>query len=376
MDYGLYIHIPFCVKKCKYCDFISFDNRNDYKDAYISALINEMSEYKGSSCDTVFIGGGTPTSLEDEDLEKLLRAVNDNFVLSGDCEFTAEANPGTVTENKLKLMQKNGVNRLSIGVQSFDDSLLKKIGRIHTGREADNTIDLARKCGFDNISIDLMFALPGQSFESFRETLCHAKAKKPEHISCYSLILEENTPLFKEYESGGLILPSEDTERNMYDYACDFLEKNGYMQYEISNFAASGRESRHNIKYWQCREYIGIGLAAHSYYNGMRYSNTSDLSAYLSGKFHRGDEQILSVEDKVEEFMIMGLRMTNGVSKEEFKDRFGFDIYSLFGNKIERFAKGGFIGENDDRIFLTHKGVAVSNSVMCEFTDVNIKKID
>ena len=376
MCLGLYIHIPFCVKKCKYCDFVSFDNRSEYTAGYIDAVINEMKEYAGERADTVFIGGGTPTVLADANLEKLLDAVNKFFKLSGNCEFTVEANPGTVTEHKLSILKNGGANRLSIGVQSFSNDELKKIGRIHDAAAAQRTIDMARECGFDNISIDLMSSLPGQTMQSFSETLNCAISKNPEHISCYSLILEENTPLYDEYAFGSAELPDEDSEREMYDYACDFLSKNGYNQYEISNFAKPGKESLHNIKYWKCMEYIGIGLAAHSYYKGKRFFNTSDLKQYLSGEFHSPEVSYLTVGDKIEEFMIMGLRMNEGVKKSEFKSRFGYDMYELFKDVIERFTSAGFLCDNGESISLTHKGIAVSNSILCEFTDFNIKKID
>lgn len=372
---GLYVHIPFCVKKCKYCDFVSFDDKARARERYIDCLIDEMKEYRGISCDTVFIGGGTPTSSDARELERMLAAIRENFDVSKNAEITCEANPGTLNEEKLEALKMGGVNRLSIGVQSFDDEELKKIGRIHTSKEADGAIALARKCGFDNISVDLMSALPGQSFESFKKTLAHAAELRPEHISCYSLILEEGTPLFDEYERGELELPDEDTEREMYDYACKYLKKCGYDRYEISNFAKPGKKSKHNLKYWQCDEYIGIGAAAHSYYGGKRFCNTSDLEEYLSGKRRSGDAGELSREDKIEEFMIMGLRKTDGVSRAEFKKRFGLDVDELFGDVIEKFVSGGFLEDKNGFIRLTDVGVSVSNSIMCEFTDVNIKKI-
>lgn len=371
---GLYIHIPFCVKKCKYCDFVSFEGGDCFKDRYIESLINEMKEYSGALCDTVFIGGGTPTTLKTYQLEKLLAAVKDIFNISSDAEITCEANPGTVDAEKLTAMKKGGVNRLSIGVQTFCDEELKAIGRIHNAEEAEKAIDDARACGFENISIDIISALPGQTVESFKKTLSRTVLKKPEHISCYSLILEENTPLYEEYKSGRLILPDEDSEREMYDWACDFLKKNGYNQYEISNFAMPGKESKHNIKYWQCKEYIGVGVAAHSYYNGMRYFNTDNLREYSDGKYRTDEKEALSLKDKIEEFMIMGLRMTDGICEAEFKRRFGMEAEELFGNVIKKFTDGGFMEKKDGFIRLTHKGTAVSNTIMCEFTDFNIKK--
>lgn len=371
---GLYIHIPFCVKKCKYCDFVSFQNRDEFKDRYINCLIKEAAEYKGENIDTVFIGGGTPTTLSCVQLEKLLSALRENFNIDKNAEFTCEMNPGTADKDKLRVLKRCGVNRLSMGVQSFCDDELKKIGRIHTAAQADGAIRDARECGFENISIDLMSALPSQTFESFKKTLLHAVEKNPEHISCYSLILEENTPLYAEYEAGKLILPSEDDERDMYEFACNFLEKNGYAQYEISNFAKEGKCSRHNMKYWQCREYIGLGIAAHSYYKGVRYYNTSDLPVYLSRNFHSDGKITLTLEDKIEEFMIMGLRMTAGISRTEFKRRFNISVDDVFREEIKKFVSGGFLCDDGENIRLSRKGISVSNSVMCEFAVCNIKK--
>ena len=372
---GLYVHIPFCVKKCKYCDFVSFESCED-KDRYIDALIGEMKSYKGVFCDTVFIGGGTPTSLNAKQLKRVIDAINENFVISEAAEFTVEANPKTLDIEKLALMKKLGVNRISVGVQSFSDIELQKIGRIHNAEDAKNTLKSIKESGFDNFSLDLMSALPSQDFESFKKTLETAVSQTPKHISCYSLILEDGTPLNDEFERGELSLPDEDTERRMYEFACEFLEKNGYRQYEISNFAIAGFESRHNIKYWQCEEYIGLGLAAHSYYNGMRYSNTSDLNRYINGNYSSGEKEVLTLADRVEEFAIMGLRMTKGISKNEFSKRFGMDIYEVYGAEIERFEKIGFLVDDGDNIFLSRSGISVSNSIMCEFAVCNLRNND
>jgi len=371
--YGLYFHIPFCLKKCKYCDFVSFDDSNLKKDAYLDALFNEMEEYKGEKADTVFIGGGTPTSLSMVQLEKLLTKIRESFIISKDAEFTIEANPKTLDAEKLSILKKYGVNRISVGVQSFCNDELLKIGRVHTAEEAIDTVELIKKSGFENFSIDLMSALPGQRFESFKKNLETAVAINPKHISCYSLIIEENTPLFEEFNRGMLKLPDEDTERKMYDYACEFLHENGYSQYEISNFSKNGYESKHNIKYWECREYIGMGLAAHSYYKGERFSNVDNLSEYINGKYHMNNAEKLTLKDKIEEFMIMGLRMTKGISKKEFFHRFGMEPEQVYKKELERFLNTGFLQEKDGNIFLSPKGVSVSNSIMCEFAVANLK---
>lgn len=363
---GLYVHVPFCIKKCKYCDFNSFSACEKDKAIYLDALFLEMEKYRGEMIDTVFIGGGTPTSLSKDLLENLLKNIQEKFVFSENCEFTVEANPKTLDKEKLETLKKYGVNRISIGVQSFIDDELEKLGRVHTGVEALETIGLAQKY-FKNVSIDLMCAIPDQTRESFMKNLEKAFSLKPNHISCYSLILEEGTPLFEEYEKGLLNLPDEDAEREIYDIACREMKKRGFEQYEISNFAQKGYESRHNLKYWMCDEYIGVGLSAHSYLGGVRFSNTDDFSSYISGNFSSGEKESLSKEDKMSEFMFLGLRMTAGVSKGEFKQKFGEDVEKVFQKPLSKFIKMGMIEEKGDKIRLSKEAISVSNQIMCEF---------
>ena len=363
---GLYIHIPFCIKKCKYCDFNSFSACREEKDAYLNALFLEMEKYKGEVVDTIFIGGGTPTSLSAEQLEFLLKNIQKTFVLAENYEFTIEANPKTLDAEKLQVLKKYGVNRISIGVQSFNDNELIKLGRVHTGKEAEETIRLVQKY-FDNVSIDLMCAIPDQTKESIKANIQNAFSLNPQHISCYSLILEEGTPLFEEAEKGNLNLPDEDTEREIYDIAKAEMKKHGYEQYEISNFAKEGFESRHNIKYWSCDEYIGVGLSAHSYLDGVRFSNTGDFSSYINGEFLSDEREELSKEDKMSEFMFLGLRMTNGVLKSEFKKRFSEDFNKVFEKPLLKFKKMGMIEEENDMVRLSEKAISVSNQIMCEF---------
>lgn len=364
---GLYVHIPFCLKKCKYCDFNSFCGSEEQKKRYLKALFAEMDGYKDEQFDTVFVGGGTPTVLSTDDMEVLLRKITATFQVSANAEFTVEANPKTIDEYKLEVLLENGVNRLSLGVQSFCDNELKVIGRVHTAEDAIESFRLARSAGFKNISIDLMSAIPEQTTESFAENIRMAVGLEPEHISCYSLILEEGTALCDEYKKGLLTLPDEDTERSMYDYAVSELEKNGYRRYEVSNFARKGAESRHNIKYWQCREYIGVGLSAHSYTDGMRYSDTDSFSDYIRGNFRSGDKTVLTTADKMSEFMFMGLRMTDGVSIEDFSARFGQDLKKIFAEPLLKFEKMGMLKEENGRIFLEKNAFGVSNQIMCEF---------
>lgn len=364
---GLYIHIPFCRQKCKYCDFISFTDKSELYSKYISALSQEMAEYRGEKIDTVFIGGGTPTALNSSELNMLLGECFKNFNILPEYEFTVEANPGTLDEYKIKTLLNGGVNRISVGVQSFNDEELVKIGRIHDAKTAYNTICQLSKLGFSNINLDLMTALPDQSMKSLENTINTALELPVTHISAYSLILEEGTPLEKEYSKGLITVPDEISDREMYAMTVEKLRQNGFFQYEISNFAKSGFECQHNIKYWQCREYIGIGVAAHSYMNGVRYYNTSDFFEYLSGEKRCGDKTLLTEADMISEFMIMGLRMNDGISEQEFERRFGKPIDAVYKKSLDKFADGEFLMRKNGIIRLTDRGRDVSNSVLCEF---------
>ncbi len=361
---GLYIHIPFCLQKCKYCDFVSFTSGD--KSAYIDALCNELSIYKGEKVDTVFIGGGTPTALSLPLLCKLLAHIKDTFIIAENAEWTIEANPKTVDEEKLKLLYKFGVNRISIGVQSFNDEELLKIGRIHNSEDAVNTVLLAKKYFFENINIDLISALPNQTIKSFTESLSIAISLDPTHISCYSLILEEGTPLYQEHIKTPLDLPDEDTERKMYEKAVSVLDDAGFTRYEISNFAKKGKECRHNLKYWQCDDYIGAGLSAHSLLDGVRYENTADMNEYLSGNYCKNKFE-LTDDDKISEYIIMSLRLKRGISKTAFFDKFNIDFYKKYKSQINRFIELGLMIETEDGFTLTNEGISLSNSVLCEF---------
>lgn len=364
---GLYIHIPFCRQKCKYCDFTSFTNMEGMFSEYISALTEEMEEYRAEKVNSVFIGGGTPTALPSGELKKLLQTVFKKFDISADCEFTVEANPGTIDEEKIKVLLDGGVNRISVGVQSFNDNELKKIGRIHDSKMAYNTICQLSELGFSNINIDLMTALPSQTKASLSDTINTALSLPITHISAYSLIIEDGTPLEREYSKGMLILPNEDEDREMYADTVTALQNNGFHQYEISNFAKNGFECRHNKKYWQCEEYIGLGVAAHSYIDGKRFYNTSDLSEYIGGKMHTGDELYLTERDKIGEFMIMGLRMNVGISEAEFLKRFRKCIDDVYSRELEKFVSSGLLIRENGTIRFTDRGRDISNTVLCEF---------
>lgn len=363
---GIYVHIPFCVQKCRYCDFVSYAGMEKKIDEYLDAVMAEMDEYRGESADTVFIGGGTPSVLSSTQLSRLIRMCFDKFDIKKDYEFSIEVNPGTVDDLKIKTMLLNGVNRVSVGIQSFDDEELKAIGRIHDAKTAYNTVCELSEMGFLNINADIMTSLPNQNEKKLKKTLDMALELPLTHISAYSLIIEEGTPIAEDYKKGIIKLPDDDLDRDMYDMTVKTLKNKGFNRYEISNFAKNGFECRHNIKYWECEEYIGIGAAAHSYVKGQRYFNTSDISEYISGNFGRKGET-LTKQDKISEFIFMGMRMDSGISEAEFKKRFNINIYDLYGKKFEKFISGGFIVRENGRYKFTDKGRNVSNSILCEF---------
>lgn len=349
MNKGIYIHIPFCVKKCLYCDFCSTADKALRED-YVRALTDEIKASSGICADTVFIGGGTPTVLGDR-LIDIIDTVRANMKLAEDCEFTVEANPGTVTKELLKKMKNSGVNRLSIGVQSFNDNELKALGRIHTAKEAEEAFFMAREAGFDNINLDIMLSTPFQTIESIRNTLNVIAKLNPEHVSAYSLIIEEGTSFYDMKPE----LPDEDTEREIYYQTVAFLKSLGLERYEVSNFAKKGFESRHNIKYWTGREYLGFGCAAASYANNCRYTNTNDIKAYVCGVREAEKEFIDEVEQLKEKFLL-GLRMSRGV-----------EYNGEFEEKIKRLGKDGLVEIADGYVRLTEKGFDLGNLVFMEF---------
>ncbi|MBR4721330.1 MAG: oxygen-independent coproporphyrinogen III oxidase [Clostridia bacterium] len=364
---GLYVHIPFCLKKCRYCDFNSAVMPDSIQEEYVNAIICEMAEYRKTEVDTVYIGGGTPTVLKTDLLKSVIDGIKNNFILLPNTEFTVEMNPKTADSKKLKMLFNTGVNRLSIGVQSFCDEELKELGRVHSGNDAKDAIKLAKEAGFENISIDLMSAIPKQTLKSFAKTLETAILQNPDHISCYSLILEEGTPLFDDVKSGRTVLCDEETERDIYEYAVKTLEANGYRQYEISNFAKDGKASRHNMKYWTMQEYVGVGLSAHSFLENVRFSNTDDFKNYISHNFRSGNKEVLTKSDMMSEFAFLGLRMTEGISETVFSEKFREDIFEVFKKPLEKFIKTGFLVHKNGRIFLSKEGISVSNQIMCEF---------
>ena len=372
---GLYIHIPFCVRKCKYCDFNSFKLNIDEKKKYLSALSKEMELYKEKigqkEIDSIFVGGGTPSILNEEEIKILFDNINLNFKIKEDAEITMECNPGTLTLNKLKIMKKCGVNRLSIGLQAVQNHHLKYIGRIHTFEEFEKNYHEAKKVGFDNINIDLMYALPNQTKEDWMESLEKVVNLNPTHISAYSLILEENTELFDMYERKEFKLLDEDTDIEMYEYTINYLKSHGYNQYEISNYAKKGFECKHNILYWKCENYVGIGTSASGFLDEIRYNNLFEIDKYeeliLNGKKPIEWEEKLSIKDKIEESIFLGLRMNEGIKFKDFKNKYDFNFLEEYKNEIEKLTKLQLIDINETGMKLTQKGKEISNSVFVEF---------
>ncbi|QCX32418.1 oxygen-independent coproporphyrinogen III oxidase [Caloramator sp. E03] len=362
---SLYVHIPFCIKKCLYCDFNSYVRLNE-QDAYINALLTEIRKIKQNKFDTIFVGGGTPTILSISNLKKLLEQLKFFEPL----EFTFETNPGTVDIEKVKLLKMFGVNRISIGLQAWQDTLLQKLGRIHKLDDFLRTYDILIKSGFENINIDLMFGIPDQSMEDWIETIENVLKLNPKHISCYSLIVEEGTPFFEMYNKGKLILPDDDIEREMYYYAVKRLSAHGIQRYEISNFSKKGYECRHNITYWMDEEYIGIGAGAHSYIKNVRFSNYRDIQKYIEG-INLGnaimESETIDYNDEMAEFMFMGLRMASGIKKERFKKRFNKDINDVYKIEINNLIRQGLLIDVGDSIRLTDRGIDFSNKVFINF---------
>ena len=370
-EMSLYIHIPFCKQKCLYCDFPSYAGKENLIDEYISALNKEiLDKCKDYKIISIFIGGGTPSYLDEKNLESLLKTI-DLLDFKDNMEFTVECNPGTLNEKKLTIMKKYNVNRISMGLQSTSDNLLKEIGRIHTFEEFKKNYYEARKAGFENINMDLMFGLPNQSIEDWKLTLEDAVSLNPDHISAYSLIIEEGTCFYNLYNNDKLNLPSEEDEREMYLLTKKILNEHGYEQYEISNYAKGGKECFHNKIYWKCNEYLGVGVSASSFVDEKRFKNIDSIKEYIE-KINNGEDVIEDIhvnglKDDMEEFMFMGLRMIEGVSLKEFKRRFGKDVFDIYDNAIKNNVKKGLLVIDSEKLYLTSKGIEVSNYVMSDF---------
>lgn len=375
MKIGIYVHIPFCIKKCYYCDFVSYANSFEMQDDYIKKVkqeIEENKEYlKNNEITTIYIGGGTPSSIKEEHIKEILEKIFEvaNIKNKEKLEITIEVNPGTVTKEKLQMFKNCGINRLSIGLQSTNDGLLKQLGRIHNYNQFLDTYNWAKKVGFENINVDLMLGIPNQKIEDLKDSLEKIVNLKPKHISVYSLIVEEATPIEKMINSGELKLPEEEEERNEYHYTKNYLELNGYKHYEISNFAIDGYESKHNTNCWKQKSYIGFGIAAHSYMNGVRYSNTTDLKQYIikSSKEIKTIHEKQNKEDMQKEYMMLGLRMLDGVKISEFKAKFGENPIFLFRKELEKLVNEELVEIDLDNIKLTNKGLDLANLVWEEF---------
>ncbi len=380
-DISIYVHIPFCERKCLYCDFLSFAAGKEERDNYFEALLKEIKEaskeYEDRVVKTIFFGGGTPSFPEGEKLCDTLEAIKSAFNLSNDCEISIEANPASAIYDKLCAFKEAGFNRLSIGAQSLNDDELKKLGRLHDSRMFAETFENARQAGFDNINIDVMSALPDQSFDSYMETLKKVVEMGPEHISAYSLIVEEETPFYDM----DLHLPDEETDRAMYHETKRYLKEHGYHRYEISNYALPGKECAHNKVYWQRGNYLGLGLGAASMVDNVRWNNKRDMQSYIASASDRSrikeNLEELSLQSQMEEFMFLGLRLVKGVSTGEFRQLFSKDIAAVYGEVIEKYVRSGhleLVSENskDDRqaethLRLTDAGLDVSNTVMADF---------
>lgn len=388
----LYIHIPFCVKKCAYCDFLSGPATKAEMDAYVEALLNEIEAagiYRDTyEVTTAFLGGGTPSMLQKEQTVQIIEKLKEVFVFREDAEITMELNPGTADEEKLLAYRKAGINRLSIGLQSADDRELKVLGRIHTFQKFRETYAWARKAGFENINVDLISAVPGQTEASYERTLQKVMELQPEHISAYSLIIEEGTPFYEMYgeeaDTGNCLkLPDEDTERKMYQRTKELLEEHGYHRYEISNYAKEGKECRHNIGYWERKEYLGFGIGAASLMDETRFANTDDRSYYIEAlRFEeskkpgslesaldkiRTEAEYLQEEEQMSEMMMLGLRMMRGVSEKVFEEKFGKTMKSVYGDVIGKYIRYGMLKEENGYISFTEEGISVSNPILADF---------
>lgn len=385
-EMGIYVHIPFCQKKCAYCDFCSYENQTDLIDGYMNYVLKEIQETaEGTQMDcqaklveplqisSIYIGGGTPSFIPAHWITQIMDAIRKGFSVKKDVEISMEANPGTLDKSKLETYLAAGINRLSIGVQSTNNHLLKKLGRIHTYEQFLENYKLARQVGFQNINLDFMIGLPDQSLFDIKQMVQEIQHLQPEHVSVYSLILEENTKMMKEYQNGKIKLPSDELEREMYWYTKKHLEQLGYQHYEISNFAKKGYWCQHNLDCWNQKEYMGFGVSAHSYTDLARYSNIEDIPLYIQN-FQKGEEvdnivihEVQKQDDQMKEYMMLGFRKLNGIDGEDFYQKFHQNMWEIFADELSELWNEGLITIKNDQVFLTNKGLDLANLVFEAF---------
>lgn len=373
---GVYVHIPFCRQKCSYCDFYSIKRNDEWENKFTEAVIAEIKSYSDKlngnyTADTIYFGGGTPSIISPENLSRIMENLRETIKTDVHPEISMEANPNTLTAEKLRAYGEMGINRLSIGIQSLNDDILKKIGRIHNSSEALDAIDMCKQTGFKNINADVMFNIPGQTVRDVEDTLYEIIGTGVTHISFYSLKLEKGTPMYDMEKSRRITMPDEDLEREMYYAGRSLMEKNGLFQYEISNFAEKGFECRHNLKYWNQEEYIGLGPSAHSFLNSIRYSNPPDLNLYcessVKGNFERIIQEELGKDDLMIEYIMLRLRLTEGLNIKDFKSKFSLDFKEMYEMQINYLVKNKLLKFDNDFILLTKKGMDISNYVIEEF---------
>ncbi|MBR6915072.1 MAG: radical SAM family heme chaperone HemW [Clostridia bacterium] len=378
---GIYVHVPFCISKCAYCDFNSFVPKSEtVMTEYVDAVISHMADYReagrGYVADSVYFGGGTPTALPQRELRRLVSSVSKNFDVSKKAEFTVEVNPGTADLSLFKMMRRCGVNRISMGLQSADNRELAALSRCHTRQEFVDSFRLARQAGFDNISVDLMFGIPGQTMASLLKSLSFVMMLEPEHVSLYNLKIEPGTPFYENRNELRAVLPSEEVEFEMYRAAIDALEKRGYLQYEISNFARFGYRCLHNLKYWNCEEYLGFGVSAHSYFNSNRFAFIDSVDRYIAAVKDKNspvtvtkESETLEAREWMGEYIMLRFRLADGIGSVDFARRFGVSFESLYGRKIEKYVKDGFIEKREGSYALTPAGMFVSNYILSDILE-------
>lgn len=372
---GLYIHIPFCSSKCNYCDFNSYEGKLSLAGNYFEAMAAEIEIYREQlgmkSIDTIFIGGGTPSCVEASFIHGALNEARKCFTISENCEITIESNPGTLSGEKLNTYRASGINRISIGLQAYQEPLLRFLGRRHSADDFAESIKAAKKAGFNNINGDVIFGIPGQTLGDWKETLEALIALEVNHISAYSLKIEEGTKFGAMLQSGKLIPVEDELDREMYHYAIEYLEKNGYQHYELSNFAQPGFQCRHNLIYWKCVDYLGVGAGAHSYLNDIRFSNEYAIEKYIEllqqGKKPVQESNIIAYEDRMSEFMFLGLRLKDGVRGSEFENLFHQNLFEKYATSLRKLQHLGLIYVVEDCVRLTNLGLDLANQVFMEF---------